>query len=425
MRILIVGTGGREHALLWKLRRDAPAAEFFATQPNGGMEPLCTPVPIAPADIEALSGWAASHHIDLTVVGPEAPLAAGIVDRFEKKGLSVFGPSKDAARIESSKVFSKDLMRTAGVPTAEYRTFSNLEGAKSWVRERGAPIVIKASGLAAGKGVIVCTTEDEAFDALQAMLGDLTFGEAGREVVIEDFLDGEEISVFAVTDGTNAVVLQPSQDYKRVGEGDTGLNTGGMGAYAPVSIATDEVVTECRIRVIEPTLRALAASGAPFRGLLYAGVISTSDGLKVIEFNCRFGDPETQVVLPMMRTSLLELMRTVAEGGALTPGVAAARPGAAVSTIVASGGYPGSYETGKTISIPDDLESDDCIVFHAGTRNEDGRLVTAGGRVLAVTALAPTFLAAADASEAAAARIEFGGAFHRKDIGWRERLRQE
>jgi phosphoribosylamine--glycine ligase len=425
MRILMVGNGGREHALLWKLRRDAPEAEFFATQPNGGMASLCTPVQIGAGDMEALSGWAASHRIDLTIVGPEGPLAAGIVDRFEQKGLSIFGPSKDAARIESSKVFSKDLMRNAGVPTADYRTFSNLEGAKSWVRERGAPIVIKASGLAAGKGALVCMTEEEAFDALQAMLGDLAFGKAGREVVVEDFLDGEEISVFAVCDGTNAVVLQPSQDYKRVGEGDTGLNTGGMGAYAPVSIATDSVVAECRTRVIEPTLRALAASGTPFRGLLYAGVISTGEGLKVIEFNCRFGDPETQVVLPLMRASLLELMQTVAEGGTLAPGVAATRPGAAVSTIVASGGYPGGYETGKTISIPDDLESDDCIVFHAGTRTDGERLVTSGGRVLAVTVVAPTFLAAADASEAAAARIEFEGAFHRTDIGWRERLRQE
>ena len=235
----------------------------------------------------------------------------------------------------------------------------------------------------------------------------------------------EEISIFAVTDGMNAVVLQPSQDYKRVGEGDTGPNTGGMGAYAPVSIATDEVVADCRSRVLEPTLHALAAQGAPFRGLLYAGVIKTEVGLKVIEFNCRFGDPETQVVLPMMRGSLLGLLRTVAEGGTLTSGVAEARPGAAVSTFVASGGYPGRYETGKPISIPDDLESDDCIVFHAGTTNDGGRLVTSGGRVVAVTALAPTFTEAADASRSAADRIVFDGAFSRADIGWRERLRQE
>ena len=425
MRVLIVGNGGREHALLWKLRRDAPDAEFFATEPNGGMAPLCTAVPIAAGDIEALSGWAASHRIDLTVVGPEGPLAAGIVDRFEKKGLSIFGPSMEAARVESSKVFSKDLMREAGVPTADYRTFTNLEGAEQWVRERGAPIVVKASGLAAGKGAIVCTTEDEAFDALRAMLGDLTFGEAGREVVVEEFMEGEEISVFAVTDGVNSVVLQPSQDHKRVGEGDTGTNTGGMGAYAPVSIATDAVIAECRSHVLEPTLRALAAAGTPFRGLLYAGLIKTEAGLKVIEFNCRFGDPETQVVLPMMKGSLLDLLRTVAGGGQLTSGVAEARPGAAVTTFVASGGYPGSYEVGKPISIPNDVESDDCIVFHAGTKSDGGRLVTSGGRVLAVTAVAPTFTAAADASRSGAGRIRFEGAFSRTDIGWRERLRQE
>ena len=423
MRILIVGNGGREHALLWKLRRDAPDAKFFATEPNGGMAPLCAPVQIAAGDIEALSGWAASHLIDLTVVGPEGPLAAGIVDRFEKKGLSIFGPSKDAARIESSKVFSKDLMRNAGIPTADYRTFTNLAGAEQWVRERGAPIVVKASGLAAGKGAIVCTTEREALEALRAMLGDLSFGEAGREVVVEEFMDGEEISVFAITDGANVVLLQPSQDHKRVGEGDTGPNTGGMGAYAPVSIATDAVVAEARQHVIEPTLRALAASGCPFRGVLYVGLMKTDAGLKVVEFNCRFGDPETQVVLPMMRGSLLDLLRTVAEGGTLTSGVSEALTGAAVSTVVASAGYPGPYEKGKTISIPGDLESDDCFVFHAGTRSDGGRLVTSGGRVLAVNALAPTVAGAAEASRSAADRSVCECAFSRTDIGWRERQR--
>jgi phosphoribosylamine--glycine ligase len=425
MRILIVGNGGREHALLWKLHKDAPDAEFFATEPNGGMAPFCTAVQITAGDIEALSGWAASHRIDLTVVGPEGPLAAGIVGRFEKKGLSIFGPSMEAARIESSKVFSKDLMRNAGVPTADYRTFTNLEDAEQWVREHGAPIVVKASGLAAGKGAVVCTTEDEAFAALRAMLGDLSFGEAGREVVVEEFMEGEEISVFAVTDGVNAVALQPSQDHKRVGEGDTGPNTGGMGAYAPVSIATDAVIAEASRHVIEPTLRALAESGCPFRGVLYVGLMKTDTGLKVVEFNCRFGDPETQVVLPMMRGSLLDLLKTVAEGGTLTSGVSQALAGAAVSTVVASGGYPGPYQTGKTISIPDDIESDDCIVFHAGTRSDGKRLMTSGGRVAAVTALAPTLAAAADASRSAAERIAFEGAFIRTDIGWRERLRQQ
>ena len=424
MRILIVGNGGREHALLWKLRRDAPGAEFFATRPNGGMAPLCEAVEIAPGDIEALTGWAAGHHIDLTVVGPEAPLAAGIVDRFEARGLPVFGPSRAAARIEASKAYAKELLRNANVPTAEHRTFSNREGAIAWVREQGAPIVVKASGLAAGKGAVVCMSLDEAFEAIDAMLGSYEFGEAGAEIVIEEFMEGEELSVFAICDGKDFVVLPAAQDHKRVGEGDSGPNTGGMGAYAPVSIATPELMDEASSEVIAPTLAALAADGAPFRGLLYAGLMNTVDGLKVVEFNCRFGDPETQVVLPLLSSSLLDLMMTVAEGGSLSGRRIEVLDGAAVTTVVASGGYPGAYEKEKPITLPDDL-GDDVIVFHAGTRIHDGTLVTSGGRVLAVTAQAPTFSAAAEASRAAAARIEFEGAFLRTDIGWRERRRLE
>jgi phosphoribosylamine--glycine ligase len=423
MRILIVGNGGREHALLWKLRRDDPSAELFATRPNGGMAPLCEAVEIAATDVEALSGWAAAHRVDLTIVGPEGPLAAGIVDRFQAKGLPIFGPTAAAARIEASKAYAKDLMRGAGVPTAEYRTFSNRAGAEAWVRERGAPIVVKASGLAAGKGAIVCGDEAEAVGAIGSMLGDLDFGEAGREVVIEEFMEGEELSLFAIADGDRHVLLVPSQDHKRVGEGDEGPNTGGMGAYAPVGIADGALVEEAERAIIKPTLRALAADGAPFRGLLYAGVMKTDAGLRVVEFNCRFGDPETQAVLPLMDSSLLELLATVAEGGSLAGRSARVRPGAAVTTVIAAGGYPGPYEKGRPISIPEDLESDDTLVFHAGTALDGGRLVTSGGRVLAVTALAPTFAEAADASRAAAGRIEFDGAFFRSDIGWRERRR--
>jgi len=425
MRILIVGNGGREHALLWKLRRDAPEATFFATRPNGGMAPLCRAVEIAPGDVEALSGWAAAHRIDLTVVGPEGPLANGIADRFEVKGLPIFGPSRAASRIEASKAYAKELLRDANVPTAEHRTFTDRAGAVDWVRERGAPIVVKASGLAAGKGAVVCMTDDEAVDAIGAMLGDLSFGEAGREVVIEDFMEGEEISLFAVSDGREFVLLPASQDHKRVGEGDAGPNTGGMGAYAPVSIADPELLQEARSEVIAPTLAALTADGAPFRGLLYAGLMATTEGLKVVEFNCRFGDPETQAVLPLMETSLLDLMLTVAEGGSVAGVTAKSRRGAAVTTVVASGGYPGTYEKDKPITIPDDLASEDLIVFHAGTTRLNGDLVTSGGRVVAVTGLAPTFQAAVSASRLGAARIEFEGAFFRKDIGWRERKRLE
>ena len=425
MRILIVGNGGREHALLWKLRRDAPAASFFATQPNGGMVSDCEHLEIEATDVDNLSSWARSNQIDLTIVGPEAPLAAGIVDHFEKVGLPIFGPHAKAARIESSKAYSKELMRNAGIPTAEHRTFTDLSTAEAWILRQGAPIVVKASGLAAGKGAVVCTTEQEALSAVRSMLGDFIFGEAGREVVIEEFLEGEELSVFALTDGEHSVILQPSQDHKRVGEGDTGPNTGGMGAYAPVSIATPELMAEVGSKIIQPTLRALAEDGSPFQGLLYAGLIKTESGLQVIEFNCRFGDPETQVVLPLMQDSLLDLIATVAEGGRLQPGVAAARPDVAVTTVVASGGYPSSYEKSKEVTIPTQLESENCIVFHAGTMRREGQLLTSGGRVLAVTALAPSISEAAEASADAAGQIEFEGAFHRSDIGWRERLRQD
>jgi phosphoribosylamine--glycine ligase len=423
MRILIVGNGGREHALLWKLRRDDPAAEFFATQPNGGMAPLCTPVPIGPTDVEALSGWAASQRIDLTVIGPEAPLASGIVDRFQSKGLPVFGPTRDAARIEASKEYAKDLMRNSDIPTAEHRTFRDLSAAEAYVRERGTPIVVKASGLAAGKGAVVCMSDDEATRAIRSMLGDLSFGEAGRVVVIEEFMEGEELSVFAVADGTDAVILLPSQDHKPVGEGDTGPNTGGMGAYAPVAIATEGLMQEARDKIITPTLRALAADGCPFSGLLYAGLMKTEEGLRVVEFNCRFGDPETQAVLPLMSSSLLELLGTVAEGGSLANAATRWSPGAAVTTVVASAGYPGAYEKGRAIHLPPELDSEATAVFHAGTRREDGQLITTGGRVLAVTGLGSTFPEARERSRRGAEAVSFEGAFFRSDIGWREQTR--
>jgi len=418
MRILIIGNGGREHALLWKLRRDAPSAQFFVTRPNGGMAGLCEPVEIAATDTEALAGWAASRRIDLTVVGPEGPLAAGVADRFRAKGLPVFGPSREAARIEASKTFSKDLMREAGVPTADYRTFADHEAARNHIRTVGAPVVVKASGLAAGKGAIVCESLEEALAAVDSMMGDLAFGEAGRKVVVEEFLEGEEISIFAVTDGENVVQLIPSQDHKRVGEGDTGPNTGGMGAYTPVSVATRAVVQEARDRVFLPTLTALAARGTPFLGVLYAGLILTERGLEVIEFNCRFGDPETQVVLPMMESSLLDLLVTVAEGSSLEDRPVRWRPGAALTTVVASGGYPGPYEKGEPIDLPP--ESDDVVLFHAGTSVANGRIVTAGGRVIAATGLGHTLESAAEKSRSAAEAIRFDGRHYRRDIGWRE-----
>lgn len=422
MRILIVGNGGREHALLWKLRRDAPGATIYATRPNGGMLPLCEPVEIAPTDVEALSGFAASRAVDLTVVGPEAPLAMGLADRFRAKGLAVFGPSKAAARIESSKAFAKDLMREEGVPTAEYRTFTDEAAAESWIREQGAPIVVKASGLAAGKGAIVCATVEEAVEAAQSMLGDFAYGEAGREVVVERFMEGEELSIFGITDGDDVTLLMASQDHKRIGEGDTGPNTGGMGAFAPVSIATPQLMTEVRERIFRPVLRGMARRDAPFQGLLYLGLMLTPEGPKVVEFNCRFGDPETQVVLPLLESSLLDLLMAAVEGHGLNRLRPRFREGSAVTTVVASQGYPGSGPRGLPIDLSD-VPDEGVVVFHAGTRMGPQGLETSGGRVVACTGWGTTLVEAAERSRAAAEAVKFEGAQLRRDIGWRERAR--
>jgi phosphoribosylamine--glycine ligase len=422
MRILLVGNGGREHALLWKLRRDAPGATIYATRPNGGMLPLCEPVEIAPTDVEALSGFAASRAIDLTLVGPEAPLAMGLADRFRAKGLPVFGPSKAAARIESSKAFAKDLMREEGVPTADYRTFTDAAAAEAWIREQGAPIVVKASGLAAGKGAIVCPTVDEAVSAVHSMLGDFAYGEAGREVVVEAFMEGEELSIFGVTDGSEVALLMASQDHKRIGEGDTGPNTGGMGAFAPVSIATPQLMTEVRERIFRPVLQGLARRDAPFQGLLYLGLMLTPDGPKVVEFNCRFGDPETQVVLPLLESSLLDLLMAAVDGHGLERLRPRFMDGAAVTTVVASEGYPGPGPRGRAIDLSA-VPGDGVVVFHAGTRSGPHGLETAGGRVVACTGWGTTLSEAAERSRAAAAAVRFEGAQFRNDIGWRELAR--
>ncbi len=422
MRILIVGNGGREHALLWKLRRDAPAAEFWATRPNGGMEPLCRAVEIEPGDVGRLPEWAARRRIDLAVVGPEGPLAAGMADRMRARGVSVFGPSAAAARIESSKAFAKDLMAGAGVPTARYEVHAELEGARSFIEELGAPVVVKASGLAAGKGAIVCASTKEAVGAARGMLaGD--FGEAGRRVVVEEFMEGEELSVFCLADGEDFVPLLPSQDHKRIGEGDRGPNTGGMGAYAPVGFAGEELIRRVGREIVAPVLRALAEGGSPFQGLLYAGLMITDAGPRVVEFNCRFGDPETQAVLPLLSSSLLEPMVAVAEGfglGAVRPTFAS---GAAVATVLAAEGYPGSYRKGERIRIP--ALPSGTVVFHAGTAlSPSGELTVSGGRVLAVAAVGDDFEQARALSRAGAGAIQFRGKRFRGDIGWREAERR-
>ncbi len=421
MRILIIGNGGREHALLWKLHRDAPDAEFYITRGNGGTADLATSLPLAPTDVAALAAWAESNSIDLTVVGPEAPLDDGIVDVFTRRGLAIFGPTRAAAAIESSKAYAKALMSRAGVPTAAYRTFTEPGEAESFIREMGAPIVVKASGLAAGKGAVVCDTVEAAVDAARAMLAGGEFGAAGSEIVVEEYMEGEELSVFALSDGENVLPMLPAQDYKRVGEGDVGPNTGGMGAYAPVSRVDAALLERVRREILLPTLAAMRDDGRPFRGLLYAGLMLTADGPRVVEFNARFGDPETQALLPLLRSSLLEPVLGIARGDTITTSGLDWHGGYALTTVLASAGYPGAYEKGKPIEIPANIaEADDVVVFHAGTELRDGRLVTAGGRVLAVTAIAPTIERAAERSRAAAEAIEFEGKQYRRDIGWRE-----
>lgn len=421
----MIGNGGREHALLLKLREDAPDAELFVTRGNGGMRGLATSLPLDPGDTPALAAWSEQNGVSLAVCGPEAPLAAGIADQFIRRGVPLFGPDAGAARIEASKAYAKRLMQDAGVPTASFAAFTDFVAAAAFITEHGAPLVVKASGLAAGKGAVICETVDEALDHARAMLAGEVFGGAGAEIVVESFLEGEELSLFALTDGADVLLMQPAQDHKRIGEGDTGPNTGGMGAYAPVSLATPALLDDIRDRILLPTLAGMADDGNPFRGLLYAGIMLTPDGPSVIEFNARFGDPETQVVLPLLASSLLEPMLAIARGESISGMQLDWRAGAALTTVLAAAGYPGRYETGREIDIPAEVTAaDDIIVFHAGTSVSSGRLVTSGGRVLGVTALAPDLAAAAERSRWAAAAIRFEGKQWRGDIGWREITRQ-
>ena len=422
-KVLLVGGGGREHALAWKLRQDDPSLELVAAPGNPGIAALARCEAVGAADVGALAALAERERVDFTVVGPEAPLAAGLVDHFAARGLAAFGPTRAAAEIETSKRFAKQLMLDAGVPTAAAEFHTDPDAARAAVRRFGAPVVVKASGLAAGKGVLVCETSAAAERAIDLMLREGAFGDAGAEILVEAFMQGEELSLFAITDGTVVLPLLPAQDHKRLRDGDRGPNTGGMGAYAPVSIATPALLDDVRRRILEPTLAAMRDVGRPFRGLLYAGLMLTEDGPRVVEFNCRFGDPETQAVLPLLDGSLLEPLRVVAEGGSLAgmapPAWRAAA--AAATTVVAAAGYPDTPRTGDPVEPPE--AADDLLVFHAGTRLDGGRLVSAGGRVLAVTAVAPTLAAAAARSRQAAERTGLVGKQLRRDIGARELAR--
>lgn len=422
MKVLIVGGGGREHALAWKLLRDDPTLDLIAAPGNPGMATLGRCVPIAQSDIPALLRFARREGVGLVVVGPEGPLAEGVVDAFRAASIPIFGPSRAAAEIETSKRFAKELMRRAGVPTAQAWTFTDPEPARGRAREVGAPVVIKASGLAAGKGVVVAATVEEAERAIDAMLRDAVFGDAGQEILVEEFMQGEELSIFALTDGTGFALMLPAQDHKRLLDGDRGPNTGGMGAYAPVSIGSTDLLDELSRTVFSPVLQALREAGRPFSGLLYAGLMLTADGPRVVEFNCRFGDPETQAMLPLLTSSLLDPMLAISRGEPLPAGFSMQwSEGFAVTTVVAAPGYPESPRTGSRVTLPAPEEG--VTVFHAGTRATPRGLVTSGGRVLAVTAVAPTLDAARGASRRHAGRVQLDGKLLRSDIGWREAAR--
>ncbi len=422
MKLLVVGGGGREHALTWAVRRENPSADIYCAPGNPGTEPLAVNLALSPTDLDGIVEAVEQRDIDLTVVGPEAPLAAGLADRLRAAGRDVFGPGAAAARIEASKAFSKEVMARAGVPTAASSTFTDAAAALAYVEAHAEPLVVKASGLAAGKGAVVCLTRDEARDTVNQMMVVGRFGEAGRVVVIEDFLEGEECSVLAITDGTRVELLPVSQDHKRLGEGDTGPNTGGMGAYSPVSLVTDELLERVEREVLRPTLETLAGDGTPYTGVLYAGLMIDDSGApSVVEFNCRFGDPEAQVVFPLVASGLTDCLASVGRGGPPTP--LQFESGASVTTVLAARGYPARPEKGAAIDIPSDLPAG-VTVFHAGTRRVDGGLVVNGGRVLNVTAVAGSFAEAQRLSREAADKTTFEGKVFRRDIGWREAARR-
>lgn len=437
MKVLIVGGGGREHALAWKLKQDEPSIELIAAPGNPGIAELAECLPIPVTDLEGLEQAARARAVDLTIVGPEGPLAAGIVDRFRAAGLAIFGPTSAAAEIETSKAFAKRLMLDDGIPTGLAEMHTEAVKARDAARRFGAPVVIKASGLASGKGVIVCQTLDDANAAIDDILEGNRFGAAGAEVLVEEFMEGEELSVFALTDGESFVILPGLQDHKRLLDNDLGPNTGGMGAYIPVALpltpgqsvrdwSTKSYVDQMApaAEIIGKTLRALAHHGRPFTGLLYAGFMMTRTGLRVVEFNCRFGDPETQALMPLLTLEprLLDLMLAIGRGESVRPATVRLQ-GACVTTVLAAANYPETPRAGDPITLP--KPEDGIFVFHAGTaRDANGTLVTAGGRVLTVSAVAPTVALAQEKSRAYADQIEFEGKQMRTDIGVREIDRQ-
>ncbi len=417
MKVLIIGSGGREHALAWKIAKSPKVKKLYCAPGNAGMAGLAECVPIAAEDIDALVRFAVEAEIDLTVVGPEAPLAAGITDRFEKKGLQVFGPSQKAAQIEASKAFAKRLMNKYGILTAKGRSFTDFEKALDYVRRTPSPLVVKADGLAAGKGVSVCKTREQAEAAVTTAMKEMAFGKAGKKIVIEECLLGEEASFIAFTDGVHILPLPSSQDHKTIFDNDEGPNTGGMGAYSPAPVVDEFMHRKIMESIMLPMVKGMAKEGIPYKGALYAGLMINGDEVHVVEFNCRFGDPETQPLMIRLKSDIVPVMEAVVEGRLNECSLEIdERP--AVCVVMASPGYPGSYEKGKPIT---GLESagrmKDVAVFHAGTAQKDGRIVTSGGRVLGVTALGDTVKKAAERAYLAVSKIRWEGAYYRRDIG--------
>jgi phosphoribosylamine--glycine ligase len=419
LRVLLIGRGGREHALARSLHKSGLVKELFCNTFNPGINQLATFIGLESAGLSELARWAKDNAIDLTVVGPEAPLSLGIVDEFNRLGLAIFGPTKQAARIESSKAYAKDLMKRYGIPTAEYVVCDDYRHAVEQVERLGAPIVVKADGLAAGKGVMVCRTVNEAKGAIEQMLSRRIFGEAGNKVILEEYLEGEEVSILAFCDGTNILPMVPSQDHKAIYDGDLGPNTGGMGAYSPVPIIKDRLMEVINKTILQPVIKAMAEEGHPYKGVLYAGLMITAQGPKVIEFNCRFGDPETQCVVPRLKSDLVQVMLACVNGK-LSETELVWDERCCVCVVLTSGGYPGAYKTGYPIMGIEDLNNDkDIMVFQAGTKKVRGQILTDGGRVLNVCALAPSIEEAVNKAYKAVGKISFQDMYYRTDIAYR------
>lgn len=418
MRILVVGKGGREHALVWKLSQSKKAEKIFVAPGNGGITELAEIVPIAVDDLTGLANFAGKNRIDLTVVGPELPLTLGIVDIFEERGLKIFGPNKEAAEIEGSKAFAKNFMDKYHIPTARFKVFTSHLEAIDFSTSASYPLVIKADGLAAGKGAVIVNEPDEARSRIEEIMVDMVFGEAGSKVLVEEFLTGEEVTVMALTDGERVIPMVSSQDHKRIGDGDTGLNTGGMGAYAPTSIVNEKMRKQITDEILEPTIKGLAEQGRKYTGVLYTGLMITDRGPKVLEYNCRFGDPETQAVLPLLESDLAQIFSDIADGY-LDIDEIRWKDAHAACVVLASKGYPAAAEKGVSIEGLNKIASDSCVIFHAGTAKSGNQHITDGGRVLGVTAMDKTLSGALARAYDAINDIYFSGMQYRRDIGWR------